>query len=86
MRILVLGGTSFVGRAIVEQALREELLEPTYGPLKVACEDDVLARYGQRATIVRPGKVAGPTRQPRRHPRAPHHHLAVCLRVAARRR
>jgi 2'-hydroxyisoflavone reductase len=26
----------------------------------VACEDDVLARYGSRATIVRPGKVAGP--------------------------
>ena len=31
-----------------------------YGRLKVACEDDVLARYGRRATIVRPGKVAGP--------------------------
>jgi 2'-hydroxyisoflavone reductase len=26
----------------------------------VACEDDVVARYGARATIVRPGKVAGP--------------------------
>jgi nucleoside-diphosphate-sugar epimerase len=34
--------------------------EETYGPLKVACEDDVAARYGSRATIVRPGKVAGP--------------------------
>ncbi|MEU8269438.1 NAD-dependent epimerase/dehydratase family protein [Sphaerisporangium sp. NPDC049002] len=32
----------------------------TYGPLKVACEDEVLARYGRRATIVRPGIVAGP--------------------------
>ncbi|MBM9505052.1 NAD-dependent epimerase/dehydratase family protein [Actinacidiphila acididurans] len=32
----------------------------TYGPSKVACEDDVLATYGERATIVRPGKVAGP--------------------------
>jgi nucleoside-diphosphate-sugar epimerase len=31
-----------------------------YGPLKVACEDDVVARYGLCATIVRPGKVAGP--------------------------
>ena len=31
-----------------------------YGRLKVACEDDVAARYGDRATIVRPGKVAGP--------------------------
>jgi 2'-hydroxyisoflavone reductase len=31
-----------------------------YGRLKVACEDDVLARYGPQATIVRPGKVAGP--------------------------
>ncbi|WP_329369619.1 NAD-dependent epimerase/dehydratase family protein [Streptomyces sp. NBC_00669] len=38
----------------------EELSEETYGPLKVACEDDVTARYGARATIVRPGKVAGP--------------------------
>jgi len=38
----------------------EELTEATYGPAKVACEDDVLARYGARATIVRPGKVAGP--------------------------
>lgn len=26
----------------------------------MACEDDVLAGYGSRATIVRPGKVAGP--------------------------
>ncbi|TXC99074.1 NAD-dependent epimerase/dehydratase family protein [Streptomyces sp. ISID311] len=38
----------------------EELTEATYGPCKVACEDDVLARYGARATIVRAGKVAGP--------------------------
>ena len=38
----------------------EELTNETYGPAKVACEDDVLARYGSNATIVRPGKVAGP--------------------------
>lgn len=38
----------------------EELADETYGPLKVACEDDVTARFGPRATIVRPGKVAGP--------------------------
>jgi 2'-hydroxyisoflavone reductase len=38
----------------------EELNQDTYGPCKVACEDDVLARYGDRATIVRPGQVAGP--------------------------
>ncbi|MCX4751113.1 NAD-dependent epimerase/dehydratase family protein [Kitasatospora sp. NBC_01287] len=38
----------------------EELDEDTYGPCKVACEDDVVARYGSRATIVRLGKVAGP--------------------------
>jgi 2'-hydroxyisoflavone reductase len=38
----------------------EVLDDETYGPLKVACEDDVMARYGSRATIVRPGKVAGP--------------------------
>jgi 2'-hydroxyisoflavone reductase len=38
----------------------EEVTGDTYGPLKVACEDDVIARYGERATIVRPGVVAGP--------------------------
>lgn len=38
----------------------EELWDETYGRLKVACEDDVMSRYGDRATIVRPGKVAGP--------------------------
>ncbi|MEV4890624.1 NAD-dependent epimerase/dehydratase family protein [Nonomuraea sp. NPDC055795] len=38
----------------------EEIDDDTYGPLKVACEDAVMARYGSRATIVRPGKVAGP--------------------------
>jgi 2'-hydroxyisoflavone reductase len=38
----------------------EEITGDTYGPLKVACEDDVLERWGDRATIVRPGIVAGP--------------------------
>ena len=38
----------------------EELDDSTYGPCKVACEDDVMVRYGDRATIVRAGKVAGP--------------------------
>jgi 2'-hydroxyisoflavone reductase len=38
----------------------EEINGETYGPLKVACEDDVLSRFGDRATIVRPGIVAGP--------------------------
>ncbi len=38
----------------------EEITGATYGRLKVACEDDVMARYGDRATIVRPGIVGGP--------------------------
>ena len=38
----------------------EQVTSQTYGGLKVACEDDALARYGARATIVRPGIVAGP--------------------------
>jgi 2'-hydroxyisoflavone reductase len=41
-------------------ARTEDLDEETYGPSKVACEDDVLTAYGDRATIVRAGKVAGP--------------------------
>jgi nucleoside-diphosphate-sugar epimerase len=38
----------------------EVLTNDTYGPCKVACEDDVVARYGDRATLVRPGRVTGP--------------------------
>jgi nucleoside-diphosphate-sugar epimerase len=38
----------------------ELLTNDTYGPAKVACEDDVAARFGARASIVRPGKVGGP--------------------------
>ncbi|MET0424456.1 MAG: NAD-dependent epimerase/dehydratase family protein [Actinoplanes sp.] len=36
------------------------LTNETYGPSKVACEQDVAARFGERATVVRPCKVAGP--------------------------
>ncbi|WP_062650008.1 NAD-dependent epimerase/dehydratase family protein [Streptomyces maremycinicus] len=38
----------------------EDITLETYGPLKAACEDEVLARYGTRATLVRPGIIAGP--------------------------
>lgn len=38
----------------------EVVTAQTYGPLKVACEDDVLARYDEGGTLVRPGIVAGP--------------------------
>ena len=38
----------------------EEHTGAAYGPLKVACEDDALRLWGERATIVRPGIVAGP--------------------------
>ncbi len=36
------------------------LSNDTYGPSKVACEQEIVARFGDRATIVRPVKVAGP--------------------------
>ena len=64
------GSVYDVGRApevISEDAPRlapvrdtEQVDGDTYGGLKVACEDDVLARWGDAATIVRPGIVAGP--------------------------
>jgi len=38
----------------------EDITGDTYGPLKVACEDDVRSIFGERATVVRPGIVAGP--------------------------
>ena len=38
----------------------EEVTPTTYGPLKVACEDETWSRFGDRALVVRPGVVAGP--------------------------
>jgi 2'-hydroxyisoflavone reductase len=38
----------------------EAIDDATYGPLKVACEDVVLAAFGERATLLRPQVVAGP--------------------------
>lgn len=46
--------------AVRDVAHTDDLDDETYGPSKVACEDDVVARYGERSTIVRAGKVAGP--------------------------
>jgi 2'-hydroxyisoflavone reductase len=42
-----------------ERSTREVTGE-TYGPLKVACEEEVDAHWGSDALIVRPGVVAGP--------------------------
>jgi 2'-hydroxyisoflavone reductase len=38
----------------------EEVTPETYGGLKVACEEDAAAAWGDRLTVVRPGIVAGP--------------------------
>lgn len=38
----------------------EEITGETYGGLKVLCERVVLERFGDRATVVRPGLIVGP--------------------------
>jgi len=38
----------------------EEVTETTYGPLKVACEEQVTAAFGDRAALIRPGYIVGP--------------------------
>ena len=48
------------GPLLAEVRDTEDSSGTAYGGLKVACEVDVLARFGDRATIVRPGIVAGP--------------------------
>ena len=37
-----------------------EMVPETYGALKALCEDRVVATFGERATVVRPGLVVGP--------------------------
>ena len=52
---------------VTEDAPRAALADPRtedvaahYGALKAACEDRVVARFGPRATVVRPGLIVGP--------------------------
>lgn len=52
------GGSTALRPPLTDASL--PLTDATYGPSKVACELRVREEYGDRATIVRPGKVAGP--------------------------
>lgn len=54
------GGVGEASARVAPERDTEEITPESYGRLKVACEDDVLARYCDRATLVRPGIVAGP--------------------------
>lgn len=38
----------------------EDVTETTYGPLKVACEQEVIAGFDGRALLIRPGYIVGP--------------------------
>lgn len=38
----------------------EEVTDETYGPLKVACEREVVDVFGDRACVIRPGFIVGP--------------------------
>jgi 2'-hydroxyisoflavone reductase len=38
----------------------EEVTEETYGPLKVACEQEIRRLFDDRALVVRPGLIVGP--------------------------
>jgi 2'-hydroxyisoflavone reductase len=59
---------SLAATGIDESAPVGELADPkvetidgeTYGPLKALCEQVVRERYGDRATVVRPGLIVGP--------------------------
>ena len=53
------GVTEDTPRLVPERGT-EQVTGQTYGPLKVACEDDAVTLLGDRATVVRPGIVAGP--------------------------
>jgi 2'-hydroxyisoflavone reductase len=38
----------------------EEVTDETYGPLKVACEEEAAARFRGRLLVIRPGYIVGP--------------------------
>ena len=38
----------------------EDVTDETYGPLKVACEQQVIDIFGDRACVIRPGFIVGP--------------------------
>ena len=38
----------------------EDVTDETYGPLKVACEREVIDVFGDRACVIRPGFIVGP--------------------------
>ena len=38
----------------------EDVTDETYGPLKVACERQVIDAFGDRACLIRPGFIVGP--------------------------
>lgn len=46
--------------ASTEGEIPEEVTGETYGPLKVLCERQVNEVFGAKATVVRPGLIAGP--------------------------
>jgi 2'-hydroxyisoflavone reductase len=47
-------------RLPAHQGSDEVVDDDTYGPMKIACEDLLLARLGDRLSVVRPGWVVGP--------------------------
>lgn len=53
------GVTEDAPRATLDDAASEDVAQH-YGALKAACEDRVVARYGARATVIRPGLIVGP--------------------------
>ena len=49
-----------VDRLAADGPIPAKTLGEFYGPLKVRCEEEVRAAYGDRALIVRPGLIVGP--------------------------
>ncbi|MEO8486932.1 MAG: NAD-dependent epimerase/dehydratase family protein [Betaproteobacteria bacterium] len=53
------GVTEDAPRARLDDPATEDVTQH-YGALKAACEDRVVATYGERATVIRPGLIVGP--------------------------
>ena len=57
---IAVGADESAATAVLSDPAVEQITGETYGALKAACEREVVAAFGARALVVRPGLIVGP--------------------------